>query len=371
MKRKAIIPLVLGLGIGLFTVKLAVDTIRKAQAEGRTVQTIKVVRATQDIRSYEEITAEMVEVVETVENSLVPASDRFESTDLVVKRVAKKAIPERSPVLASMLAPEGTRPGLIGRIPPDFRAVSVKIDEVTGVAYQIKPGDWVDVCVVMDIDAASGRGKDTISEIILQNVQVAAIGRTTDVDATAKGTKVKPAKSATLFIRDRDVPKLHLASTRGKISLAMRGDDRNVTRAPARANMGDVVSGLSRLASTQPTGDVPLWMKALGFGRDESGSSKSDGTPQIGVDPQAGPEAKPAPTHTIMIVRNSFSRGKDEGAKVERVTFENADSPNIVEVSQGPPTRASATMSGSDRYDNAMWRKDKTGGAQGTGSKDQ
>lgn len=376
MKRKAIIPLVLGLGIGLFTVKLAVDTIRKAQAASKTAQTVKVVRATQDIRPYEQISPEMVEVVETTESIFVPASDRFDTVDVVIGRVAKKAIPERTPVLGSMLAPEGTKPGLIGRIPPGFRAVSVKIDEVTGVAYQIRPGDWVDVCVVMDINAADGRGKDTISEVILQNVQVAAIGHTTDVDATDQGTKVKPAKSATLFVRDEDVPKLHLASTRGKISLAMRGDDQQVTQAPATANMGDVVSHLRvppsfpQLASSQSAGEMPFWMKALGFGADEPGPSKSDDTPKVVLAQQLVSELPPSPPHTVMVYRGAFGKGKDEGTNVEQITFENADSPNVVEVTKGPPTRASATLGGSDRNSGAKWRQGTTRGAQRTGSKD-
>ena len=45
MNRKAIIPLVLGLCVGLATVKVAVDTIRKAKAAGKTSETVKVVRA--------------------------------------------------------------------------------------------------------------------------------------------------------------------------------------------------------------------------------------------------------------------------------------------------------------------------------------
>ena len=177
MKSKAIIPLVLGLAVGIATVKLALNTIRKAQANRATITMVNTVRAKVDIDPYKTITAEMVEVIETPENPLVPDRERVESLEDVLGRVSGKSIPQFSAVLQSMIAPEGTSPGMVGRIPNGFRAVSVRIDEVTGVAFQISPGDWVDVIVVMDVSNLRGGGRDTIAEVILQNVQVAAACR--------------------------------------------------------------------------------------------------------------------------------------------------------------------------------------------------
>ena len=58
MKSKAIIPLVLGLAVGIATVKLAVNTIRKAQAGSQSIELVHTVRAKQDIDPYNEITAD-------------------------------------------------------------------------------------------------------------------------------------------------------------------------------------------------------------------------------------------------------------------------------------------------------------------------
>jgi len=337
MKRKAIIPLLLGLGVGLFTVKLAVDAIRKAQAAGQPAQTIKAIRATQDINAYEEITTAMVEVVETADSLFAPARERIETVEEVVGRVAAKSIPERAPVLRAMLAPEGTIPGMVGRIPPGFRAVSVKIDEVTGVAYQIKPGDWVDVIVVMDIDSQARGKKETIAEVILQHVQVAAIGHVTTQQPSGGAAKVKPAKSATLLVRDEDVPKLHLAATRGKITLAMRGADQEITDSPSWANMDDVIAALRGPGpASPPSGSVPPWMQAMGKLLDDQGRQ-----------PKRRPTDQPVevelePPHTVMVYRGSL--GGDTSGAVERITFENGDSSKIIEVAQGHPSRASATL---------------------------
>ena len=156
MKRTAIIPLVLGLGIGLLAVKFGVDSIRKAQASIAARQSVTVVRAKQDIAAYEGIQKDMVETVETADSLFAPATERMDKVETAIGRVTSKPIPKNAPVLLSMLAPVGTRPGMVGRIPPGYRAVSVKIDEVSGVAYQVQPGDWVDVIVVMDVDTGGG-----------------------------------------------------------------------------------------------------------------------------------------------------------------------------------------------------------------------
>ena len=331
MNRKAIIPLVLGLCVGLATVKVAVDTIRKAKAAGKTSETVKVVRAREDIKAHEAITAEMVEVVETTENPFAPANDRVSSIEEVVGRVTAKTIPQRVAVLKSMLAVEGTTPGMVGRIPPGYRAVAVKIDEATSVAYQVKPGDWVDVIVVMDV-ATSARGrKETIAEVILQHVQVGAIGRGTDTPTGPSAGKVKPAKSATLFVLEEDVPKLHLAATRGKITLSLRGDDSHTTDDPARADLSVVIPMAGQPSPTKPKPE-------------DSRVSVRNLVPDVAQNMQP---------HAVVVVRGS-SRIGGESASVETITFENPRSPVIMGFSLGHPTRT-GFQTGASRRPTRPW----------------
>ncbi len=315
MKGKAIIPLVLGLGIGIVTVKLAVDTIRKAQGENKGPDIIKAVRAKTDIGPQEEITAEMVEVVETADSLFAPASERIDKVKDVIGRVTAKAIPQRSAVLTSMLAPPGTRPGMVGLIKPGYRAFSVKIDEVSGVAFQIKPGDWVDVVVVMDIASQGRRRKETISEIILQHIKVAAIGRGTNPQPSGSAAKTKPAKSATLLIREEEVTKLHLAASRGKISLVMRGNDDKAMTKGTSANLSDVIAMLQNTGKKpgpRPPTKIPTWNE---------------------------PEPEP---YTVLVRRGSSSSKK--GSQFERVIFETNDSHRVIAIRAGPPSKAAATL---------------------------
>lgn len=320
MRGRAIIPLVLGLCVGLIAVKFGVDAIKKASGAASAQPTFDVVRAKLDINAYEKITAEMVELVKTTDDTFVSGQDRITSLDDAVDRVTAKAIPMKAPVLLSMLAPEGTPPGMVGRIPLGYRAVSVRIDEVTGVAYQIRPGDFVDVIVVMDIETGSRRRtRETIAEVILQNIQVAAIGQETGASTGGPGKpKVKPAKSATLLVAEEDVPKLHLAATRGRITLAMRGDADKVTDAIGFVRDSDVFAALRREPVVEETGR----------------KAKLAPGPQV-----APPEPEP---YSVLVRRGSTVA--DVCPTAERIVFENSWSTNIIGVSEGLVGRKAAML---------------------------
>jgi pilus assembly protein CpaB len=292
-----------------------------------------------DVGAYQQITAEMVELVETSDTMFAPAHDRITSLEDVIGRVAAKPLPQHSPILLSMLAPSGTPPGMVGRIPPGYRAVSVRIDEVTGVAYQVKPGDYVDVIVVMDVDTGSGaRRRETIAEVILQNVQVAAIGQDSSGPSSGGG-KVKPAKSATLMVAEEDVPKLHLAATRGKITLAMRGDEDATPSLAGYARDSDVFAAL----------------------RDTTDAEETEVKPRIAISPEVKPvepEPEPEPPYSVLVCRGSTQ--PNVPPVVGRITFENASSPNIIATSDGPASRKAQTLSAGQKRQSRVPTKERT-----------
>jgi pilus assembly protein CpaB len=317
-------------------VKFAINTIRKAQASSESNKTVTVVRAKLDIAAHEEIQKDMVETVETADSLFAPANERMDKVDTAIGRVAAKAIPKNAPVLLSMLSPEGTRPGMVGRIPSGYRAVSVKIDEVSGVAYQMQPGDWVDVIVVMDVESGVKGKKETLAEVILQHVQVAAIGYGTNPEADANPSKMKPAKSATLLVPEEEVPKLHLAGTRGKITLAMRGEDDKSQNNPAVAYGSEIMKG----ATPEPAPAPP-------------GATAPPPAPPVR---RVAPALEPEP-YAVMVFHGTTA---NQAPTVERITFENAHSSRIMEMAQGGPTRASSTMTGTK--DRGRTRPTRAGG---------
>ena len=218
MKGKALIPLVVGLVVGVFAIKLTMDFVRNARGS-TSGDEVAVVRARVQIGMANAITPEMVQVVK-VPRAFVP-KDGFAKIEDVVGRVTAITIAQDSPISAAMLAPKGALPGIEGMIPKGYRAVAVQIDESSGVGYHVKPGNRVDVVAVMDMPKAGGRS-EKISKTVLQNVEVGAVG------AELGGNPDKgaaPTKSVTLFVKPEFVTRLHLAAQTGKIRLALRNKE--------------------------------------------------------------------------------------------------------------------------------------------------
>ena len=121
-------------------------------------------------------------------------------------------------LLESRLAPRGAGGGLSVTIPDGQRAVSVRVDDVIGVAGFILPGTRVDVVVTLPPEPQLDQ-KMSLSQIVLQNVQVLAAGQTVQQDAQGKPITVSVI---TLLVSPKDAETLVLASNEGKIQLALR-----------------------------------------------------------------------------------------------------------------------------------------------------
>jgi pilus assembly protein CpaB len=244
MKGRAIIPLVLGLGIGIVAVKMFFNVLTKAKGAS-SADTVQVVRAKIDIGPVIEITDAMVEKV-SASKSLAPEGN-FTDCKLVVGRVSSQFIPRGMPVVNALLSPKGTLPGIGARIPEGYRAVAVKVDEVVGVAGWLKPGSRVDVVAVMN--STQGSRSETVSRVILQNIEVIAVGQ----EAVTEGPAAAVSKTVTLLVRPEEVTSLHLASTRGTVRLAMRNQNDSIAN-PTRGTTDNDMLGMS---AKPASGDSP------------------------------------------------------------------------------------------------------------------
>jgi pilus assembly protein CpaB len=129
--------------------------------------------------------------------------------------VVKLPIPQGNPILFSMLAPEGTAAGLSGILEDGKRALTVKVDEVAGVAGFIHPGDHVDVLVDLPIKEAS----EHFSKTILHDVSILTTGQIWEQKGDNKPMVVN---TVTLELTPEAAEVLNLASNEGKIRLALR-----------------------------------------------------------------------------------------------------------------------------------------------------
>ena len=116
-------------------------------------------------------------------------------------------------LLESKLAPLGTTSGGVAAVTDvNKRAMSVKVDDVIGVAGFIKPADRVDVMVTIEPEA--GKQGHTISKMILENVKVLAAG--TQMERKGKDEEPKPVQVITVEVDVEEAEKLALASTPGQ-----------------------------------------------------------------------------------------------------------------------------------------------------------
>lgn len=180
-----------------------------------------VVAAATDLYWGTKLSPELLKVVSLPKESL--PSGYYSSIESVKDKVLITSIAVNEPILASKLAPEGTKAGLYGVIKKDKRAMSVKVNEVIGVAGFIYPGSHVDVLVTMK---PKGAGAEPVSKIILQNIPVLAAGTKMEVK---EGESVS-VSVVTLEVTPEQAEKLALAANEGKIRLALRNilDDKPV-----------------------------------------------------------------------------------------------------------------------------------------------
>jgi pilus assembly protein CpaB len=137
---------------------------------------------------------------------------------------------ENEPVLESKLAPREAGAGLPATIPEGMRAVSVAVNEVNGVAGFVIPGTMVDVLVTGRLSGKNADPDNNITRVILENVRVLAAGQQVEQDREGKPQKVPVV---TLLVTPEDATKLTMASTEGKIQLALRNTiDAKVTNPP-------------------------------------------------------------------------------------------------------------------------------------------
>jgi pilus assembly protein CpaB len=145
-----------------------------------------------------------------------PMLGMFTSTDDCLNRALITSMFENEPVLDSKLAPKSGGAGLAEEIPEGMRAVSVAVNEVVDVAGFVLPGTMVDVVATATIPQ---HASEPVTRTILENVRVLAAGQKVEQDREGKPQTVPVI---TLLVDPQQADKLAMASTQGKIQLALR-----------------------------------------------------------------------------------------------------------------------------------------------------
>jgi pilus assembly protein CpaB len=141
----------------------------------------------------------------------------FDRVQDVVGRGLIVSMVKNEPLLPGKMASKEAGAGLPPIIPEGMRAVSVRVNEVVGVAGYVLPGTHVDVVATAN---PTNQSSDVTSKLILSNVQVLTAGTRLEQDQE-KG-KPMQVTVVTLLVYPDQAERLALASTEGKIQLALR-----------------------------------------------------------------------------------------------------------------------------------------------------
>ncbi|WP_156256139.1 Flp pilus assembly protein CpaB [Sandarakinorhabdus oryzae] len=217
MRRSSIFMLIAAVALGLVAVLFARTFLSSSPDTSNTtaaVRTVPTVIASADINFGEKITPEKVKVVDWPAGNLPQGSfQRIEELTMGVGRTAMRPIVANEILTEKSLATGANRLSTAQLLNPQMRAVSVPVNEVSGVAGLIFPGDRVDVFMTRSPDEAL-----PISELLVQGARVLAVG----VDMNVGKDKPEVVKAATIEVTPLQAQKIALAQTVGQLSLALR-----------------------------------------------------------------------------------------------------------------------------------------------------
>ena len=212
---RAIVMLVISVLVGIAVTALAVGWVANKGA----IASNKVVVAVMDIELGSRLNSQMLTTIDWPSGSLPEGA--FADLKELQDRVVKTSIQRGEALLNAKLAPLGTQGGLSAVIAEGKRAMTVRVNDVVGVAGFALPGNYVDVMVNAQQDKAGGKGNDEqqqISKTVLEHVLVLAVAQ----EAGRDDTKPKVVNAVTLELTLEDAEKLDLARNVGTLSLVLR-----------------------------------------------------------------------------------------------------------------------------------------------------
>jgi len=210
------------------------------------IATNKVAVAAADISIGQRITAQQVRIMDWPAGS-TPAG-AFAAAEALDGRVAKVSVLRDEPILESKLAPQGTKGGLSAVISEGKRAITVRVNDVVGVAGFALPGNYVDV-IVSTQDERAPEKEQNISKIVLEKILVLAVAQ----EASRDDTKPRVVNAVTLEVTPQQAEQLDLARSVGTLSLVLRNQ---IDASPAKTGGATKDSILGR-AAVRPAPDAP------------------------------------------------------------------------------------------------------------------
>ena len=179
------------------------------------VNSVPVVVATQDLPVGTMLTTDHVRIAQWPASN--PIQGAFAEVDTVKERGLIASVVMNEPITQTKLASREAGAGLPPSIPLGMRAISVKVNEVIGVAGFVVPGTRIDVVATVRRPG----DPDSMSKVVVSNVQVLTAGTRYDLE-TARSGEPMPSTVVTLMVTPEEAERIALASIEGQLVLTLR-----------------------------------------------------------------------------------------------------------------------------------------------------
>ncbi len=209
------IALILALGAGLLMFKWS-SSVSRQKPVTRQAATVPVIVAKIDINRGTKLLPDMLEIRQYTNDSR--PSGAFSDIPAIEGRVLNVAVSQNEAITAKKLADKSILGGGVSAlIEPGKRAMSVKGNEVMGLAGFVRPGDRVDVLVSMTV----GEDEDPVAKLVLEHVKIIATG--TELAPSGEG-KTASVDVYTLELTPEESERMALAATQGTLHFALRNE---------------------------------------------------------------------------------------------------------------------------------------------------
>lgn len=195
------------------------QAIQKMPLRKVEMETVPVVVATRPLPMGTRLTTDDVRVVAWPART--PLAGAFSNVPAVIDRGVIAPIGLNEPVTSARVAGPEAGAGLPPIIPAGMRAISVRVNEVVGVAGFVLPGTRVDILVAVNDDGDDSNKKEPMARTVVNNVQVLTAGTRYD-QTEAKDGKAQRSTVVTLAVLPADGERIALAAAEGKLSLVLR-----------------------------------------------------------------------------------------------------------------------------------------------------
>lgn len=222
------VALVLALGATVFLYR---DLVARRAAQP---QMQKIVAAAKPMDAGSLLSAESVVLIDWP--ATLPTEGTVLKTEDAVGRSLIYPVADKQPILTRYLAAPGSGIGLTTKIPPGMRAISVRSNEVVGVAGFLYPGSHLDVL----LSFRRPETQEMVTQIVLQDVEVLTAGQRLEPDPQGKPETVTVV---TLLLTPQDSAKLALASQQGTIQFALRNGADSTKAEPFSVAMVQLTGG--------------------------------------------------------------------------------------------------------------------------------